>query len=347
MATKTVESKRMTRQMAAVSLGMLIEYYAGSMRQKNRTPDSIRTNQSTLERFARFAGGRDVRLNRVTPQVASAFVDHLQGQTSKWENHPTRPPTAAPLSPYTVRKEIKILRGFGHWMEREGFGNPFCRLEIPTVPKELVETLTQEEIHRILDTQNAGTVNGARNLAVVMLMLDSGPRISEVADLRLAHLNLEDREVKIMGKGRKERRIPFGQDTAKALMRYITMFRPEPAKTGDDHVFLSLDACPMSRNGLECIIRRMRESSGVNKLHAHLLRHTFSVNFLAAGGDLETLRRILGHESLEVTKRYLRGLQDAQVRAKYQEFSPVDRMNLGSRNRRFGQNGVAVKKSVR
>jgi len=276
MASKTVETTRMTRQMATVNLGTLIEYYAGAMRQKNRTTDSIQTNRRTLERFARFAGGLDVRLNRVTPLVASAFVDHLQGQSTKWENHPTRPPTAAPLSPYTIRKEIKILRGFGHWMEREGFGNPFDKLEIPSVPKELVETLTPEEIHRILDTQNPSTVNGARNLAVVMLMLDSGPRISEVAGLRLSNLNLEEREVKIMGKGRKERRIPFGQDTAKALMRYITMFRPEPAHAGEDYAFLSVDACPMTRNGLECIVRRMaREQRGQQAARppapAHLL----------------------------------------------------------------------------
>lgn len=99
----------------------------------------------------------------------------------------------------------------------------------------------------------------------------------------------------------------------------------------------------MTRNSLECLIRRLRITSGVDKLHAHLLRRTFSVNFLAAGADLETLRRILGHESLEVTKRYLRGLQDAQVRAKYRKFSPVDRMNFGERNRRFGRSGVAAK----
>ena len=135
MASKTVETTRMTRQMATVNLGTLIEYYAGSMRQKNRTTDSIQTNRRTLERFARFAGGLDVRLNRVTPQVASAFVDHLQGQTTKWENHPTRPPTAAPLSPYTIRKEIKILRGFGHWMEREGFGNPLTSSRSRPCPK--------------------------------------------------------------------------------------------------------------------------------------------------------------------------------------------------------------------
>ena len=171
--------------------------------------------------------------------------------------------------------------------------------------------------------------------------------MSEVADLRLPNVNLEDWEVKIMGKGRKERRIPFGQDTARGLMRYITMFPPEPSHAGDDHVFLSMDGCGMTRNGLECLIRRLRITSGVDKLHAHLLRHTFSVNFLAAGGDLETLRRILGHELLEVTKRYLRGLQDAQVRAKYQEYSPVDRMNLGERNRRFGRHGITAKLAAR
>ncbi len=337
-------SERMQRVMTTTTLGMLIDLYGGDMRLKNRTADSIKTNLGHLRRFAFYSGGLDIKLTDVTPDVARTYVEDLQARQSKWENHPTRPVVCKPLSPYTIRKTVKILRGFGAWMARDGLGNPFKELEIPTVPKTLVETLTPEEIQKILGAINPNTMNGARNYALILLMLDSGPRVSEVAELRIRHLDLQERHAKLMGKGRKERTIPFGQKTARALMRYLTAFRPQPVNPEHDHVFLSLDGYPMTRNSVECVIRRLRDASGVSKLHAHLLRHTFAVNFLAAGGDLETLRRILGHESLEVTKRYLSGLQAAQVRAMYDEFSPMDRMEVGGGERRFGQRGIVSKR---
>lgn len=339
MATRL--SERLKREMAATTLGMLIDFYGADMRLKNRTRDSVNTNLSHLRRFAMHAGGLDARLSNLTLEIARSYVEALQSRKTKWENHPTRPPEDKPLSPYTIRKTVKILRGFGAWMARDGMDNPFQDLDIPTVPKTLVDTLTAEEVQRVLDCINPNTLNGARNYAMLMFMLDSGPRISEVADLRLGDLSLQGREAKIMGKGRKERRVPFGQKTARALMRYITAFRPQPVNPQHDQVFLSMDGYPMTRNSAECIIRRLRGTSGVRKLHAHLLRHTFAVNFLSAGGDLETLRRILGHESLEVTKRYLSGLNAAQVRKLYDEFSPMDRMEVGGSERRFSRRGAA------
>lgn len=338
------QRERLERQMTVTTLGMLIDFYGADMRLKNRTDDSIRTNLSHLRRFATHAGGSDVRLADLTPEVAQAYVEASQTRQSKWENHPTRPAVHKPLSPFTIRKTVKILRGFGAWMARDGLANPFLELDIPTVPKTLVETLTPEEVKKVLEAINPNTPNGARNYAMIWLMLDSGPRISEVAELRTRHLDLQDRQAKIMGKGRKERTIPFGQKTARALMRYLTAFRPQPVNPEHDQVFLSVDGYPMTRNSVECIIRRLRDTSTVHKLHAHLLRHTFAVNFLAAGGDLETLRRILGHESLEVTKRYLSGLQAAQIRAMYNEFSPMDRMEVGNGERRFSARGITVRK---
>ena len=339
------QRERLERQMTVTTLGMLIDFYGADMRLKNRTDDSIRTNLSHLRRFAAHSGGPDVKLADLTPDVAQAYVEALQARQSKRDNHSTRPPEHKPLSPYSISKTVKILRGFGAWMARDGLGNPFEELDIPTVPKTLVETLTPEEVRKLLEAINPNTPNGARNYAMVLLMLDSGPRVSEVAELRIRHLDLQDRQAMIMGKGRKERTIPFVQQTAGALMRYLTTFRPQPVNPEHDHVFLSVDGYPMTRNSIECVIRRLRDTSGVHKLHAHLLRHTFAVNFLAAGGDLETLRRILGHESLEVTKRYLSGLQAAQIRAMYNEFSPMDRMEVGSGERRFSGRGIVARRA--
>jgi site-specific recombinase XerD len=217
MASKS--SVRLKREMALTTLGMLIDFYGADMRLKNRTRDSINTNLSHLRRFAAHAGGLDVKVSELTADTARAYVESLQSRQSKWENHPTRPPENKPLSPYTIRKTVKILRGFGAWMARDGTDNPFKELEIPTVPKTLVDTLTTDEVEKILACINPSTLNGARNYAMLLLMLDAGPRISEVTDLRMIDLNLQDREAKLMGKGRKERRMPFGQKTTRALMR--------------------------------------------------------------------------------------------------------------------------------
>jgi len=249
---------------------MLIDFYIGDMRLKNRTSDSIRTNQNSLQRFAEYAGGVDVKLIEVTPEVARAYIENLQARQSKWNNHPNRPPENKLLSPYTIRKAVKILRSFGAWMDRNGFGNPCSVLEIPSVPKQIVDTLAEEEIQKLLDAMNPQTANGARNHAMFLFMLDAGPRVSEVADLRMEHLDVQNRQARIMGKGRKERHVPFGQKTARAFLRYIAAFRAQPVNPENTQVFLSLDGYPMTRNSIECVIRRLRDASGVSKLHSEI-----------------------------------------------------------------------------
>ena len=339
-----IQSERMRREMSTTTLGTMIDFYGADMRLKNRTTDSINSNLGHLRRLAEHAGGRDLKLSRITPEIARDYVAWLQSRQARYEQHPNRPPEAQPLSPFTIRKAVKILRGFGTWLTRDGLSNPFADLDIPSVPKRIVETLRPDEVAKILAAIKPNTPNGARNLPMVLLFLDSGPRVSEVASLKLSDLDLDGREAKLMGKGRKERRIPFGQKTARALMRYVSAFRPQPADPKDDCVFLSVDGYPLTRNAIELIIRRLRVASGVRKLHPHLLRHTFAVNFLAAGGELETLRRILGHESREVTKRYLSGLNAAQVRKLYDEYSPIDRLTTANSQRRFtGQGPRAAK----
>jgi site-specific recombinase XerD len=136
---------------------------------------------------------------------------------------------------------------------------------------------------------------------------------------------VEDSYVKVMGKGQKERIVPFGSSAQKALMKYIFHFRPEPLR--EDRVFLNLDGGPMTETGLKLLFRRLAESSGVKRLHAHLLRHTFAVNYLMNGGDVFTLQQILGHTTLEMVRRYV-NLANAHVMTQHKRFSPVDRMNL-------------------
>lgn len=346
------KKERTDREMSTTTINTLIRLYVEDMELKNRTTDSKVTNQRTLARFARHLGSDgEVAIKSLTIEKARDYVRWLQSRTSKWDQHPNRPTVEKPLSPYTIRKTVKVMRGFGAWMYREGFSNPFEDLEIPTVPKDLVEVLSPEEVQKIFEAMNPNAGHGSRDMAMVHMMLDSGLRISEVANLRLQHLDLQNREARFMGKGRKERIVPFGKKTAKLLIRYIEVFRPKPSLDGEENntVFLTVDGYPMTRNSMESIMRRLKHTSGVKKFHAHLLRHTFAVNFMTGGengqeGDLETLRRILGHESIEVTKRYLSGLNAKQVRRAYESRSPMDRMEVDYNPRRFRRQGAAARR---
>ncbi len=317
------------RDLGQVKLEMLIDYYLGDMKRRGCTEDSIYGNKTVLRRFARFAanGSDHVALDHATEEVLDDYVAGLQNRKVKFKDHPTRKPERGKLSPFTIRKEIKILKGFGTWLDREGFDNSFTDLPVPKEPKRLVKVLTDDEVDQIIGTINPHTDIGSRLYSIVLFMLDSGPRVSEVANARLPDLDLETRQIRIVGKGDKERIVPFGSRCAKAFLNYIHLHRPEPVIAKHDHLYMSMDAGPMTRNSLQSVISRLKKSSGVERIHAHLFRHTFAVKYLMNGGDLVTLQRILGHESLEVTKRYL-DLTTAQVQVRYDEFSPVDRMPL-------------------
>ena len=334
---KARKPRKSESEMSNVSFTMLIDHYASDMLRRNCTADSITTNRRTLERFRRFfaPNGEALRLSYVTSERVEEYVTGMQSRQRKWEEHPYRPPQEAPLSPFTVRTEVKILRGFGTWLEGEGFANPFQYLEIPKVPKHMVDVLTDEEIEKILSSMNTNTPIGARLYAMVLLLLDSGLRISELADARLPNLDLQRRQLRVIGKREKERFVPFGTRCTQATLRYVNLYRPEPVRPEYDNVFLALDGMPMTRNSVECIIRRLKKSTGISRLHAHLFRHTFAVKFLTNGGDLITLQAIMGHESLEVTRKCLH-FTTAQHQARYEQFSPVDRMPFEG-FRRFGQ----------
>jgi len=153
---------------------------------------------------------------------------------------------------------------------------------------------------------------------------------TEVLTLEMPDLHIEECYVKVMGKGQKERIVPFGSSAQKALMKYIFHFRLEPLT--DERVFLNLDGRPMTAAGLKLMIQRLGQVSGVPRLHAHLLRHTFAVNYLMNGGDVFTLQQILGHTTLEMVRHYI-NLANAHVMTQHKRFSPVDRMNLRQINR--------------
>jgi len=138
--------------------------------------------------------------------------------------------------------------------------------------------------------------------------------------------------IKVLGKGSKERIVPIGEYVKATLWDYINKIRPMP-KAGCDRLFLSRDGKPVSANTIKLIFSRLAKASGVSRLHAHLCRHTFAINYLLNGGDISSLREILGHSTLEMVNHYLH-FTSSQITAQHHQYSPMDRLQKSQKHRK-------------
>jgi len=163
-----------------------------------------------------------------------------------------------------------------------------------------------------------------RSRAMILLMLDTGVRVSELCDLKVKDVDLRNKQVTVFGKGSKERSIPISPRTAQSLWRYFTS-KPDqlvfmPAFSTDQG--LKLDRANVLK---QC--KRIGERAGVQDCHPHRFRHTFAIQYLRNGGDIYTLQKILGHSTLDMVKRYLM-IAQTDLTAAHRVASPVTRWGL-------------------
>ena len=234
------------------------------------------------------------------------------------------------VSPYTVQGKVRALKAFSSWLFREGYidENLFGDFKLPKVPTNLIEPLTDAEVDQLISYQNPLTAIGCRNVAILIFLLDTGIRLSELCCLRFEDTHVDEGYLKVMGKGSKERVIPMGTSTQKMLWRYVIHFRPESLDSDDNYLFLALDGKPQKTNAIKLLINRWGKKAGILRLHVHLCRHTFATNFLIYNcGDVFRLQQMLGHTSLEMVRRYVH-FASAQALINSKTISPVDRMGI-------------------
>lgn len=153
-------------------------------------------------------------------------------------------------------------------------------------------------------------------------MLDSGLRMHEAAFLSLDGLHLAEGYAVITGKGNKQRIVPLGLYTRKTLSRYLAR---RPASVHHRSVFLNRDGQPLTLCAVRQMFRKLKGRSGIPRLHAHLLRHTFATRYLENGGDVYALQQILGHTSLEMVKKYIHTIPGKKVSC-FTAYSPLDNL---------------------
>ena len=225
----------------------------------------------------------------------------------------------------SVARYLSAFRGFFRFLikEKEIKNNPLAQIESPARWQKLPKFLTLTDVDSLLTQPDKKTDLGLRDHAIIQLMYASGFRISELADLTLERLNLQQGFVIIMGKGSKERLVPVGRVALDALNEYLDTTRPKlmNGKMGD-HVFVSHSGERLSRQRLWEIIKANARKTGIRiNVTPHMLRHSFATHLLERGADLRSVQTMLGHADIATTQIYThvttKHLQDL-----YKKFHP-------------------------
>ena len=332
MGQRTIDILRRVRM--DTTLPVLIDLFSATKEIEGKSPKTISWYASMLKPFVSFLG-ETATIKDLTLGNARAFIASLRARKVRYADHPHKKAECGGLSPSTIHAYVRCLKVFGSWLFDEDFlaANPFARLKRPKLPQPVIEILSDEEIELIFAGINPNTYLGARLYIIAMLLLDTGIRASELCSLTLRNTHVREGYIKVMGKGRKERHVPIGTSVKKALVRYINAWRPEPGEETIDELILSVDGFPLTYDGLAQVIKRLGRRVGVPRLHAHLFRHTFAVCYLMNGGDVMTLRLMLGHTTLDVTQVYMH-LAESHVQMQHSKFSPVDRLGIAKKRRK-------------
>ncbi len=177
------------------------------------------------------------------------------------------------------------------------------QLKLPKVHNKEERILDDDEINTLFHSIDESSQTGLRNKCFIALMLDSGLRRGEIPRLNFADLDVRSKTMIIKGKGGKQRVVPMGEISATLLTDYIFKYRENAGQ--QTSVFVDSSGYRCTDNLIKQVFKRIKKKANISRLHPHLLRHTFATNYIADGGDLETLRLILGHANIQTTQRYL------------------------------------------
>jgi integrase/recombinase XerC/integrase/recombinase XerD len=313
-----------------IELRQLIQHFEVFNRSEGKSPRTVKWYSDVLNLLLRWLESetRPTRLEDIGENEIRAFILHLQDKKMNGK----------PLSSHTIANRVRGIRGFFSWLAAKGYTEDHVLRDVrlPKTAQTVIEPLTAEEIELLFSSINENTALGSRNVAILALFLDTGLRLSELVNLREEEVHLDQRYVKVMGKGSKERMVPLGSSCQKALLHYYHHFRPEPAHAGVEAFFLTLDGYPMDAEAVTSMLDRLAKKTGIKRLHAHLLRHTYATRFLLNGGDVFLLKQNLGHSTLAMVEHY-RHIASREAALMSETFSPLDRMNL-KKLRRYRNN---------
>jgi integrase/recombinase XerD len=289
-----------------------------------------------------LAGFLAVAAARLAPRTVEAYRRDLLA-LGTWLGRPPSSATreelerylaelrAAGLASSTIARRLAAVRSlFRHELligARED--NPAAEINPPRRPRRLPRTLSPGEAERLVEAAGGTTPRALRDQALVELLYGAGLRVSEAVGLERGGVDLEERLVRTVGKGGKERVVPVGRSAVEALRRYLARGRPHLDRRHRPELFLNAQGGPLTRAGAFLILGRLAEKAGLEagRVHPHLLRHSFATHLLEGGADLRSVQEMLGHADLATTELYTH-VTDRRRREAYFAAHPHARRKL-------------------
>jgi integrase/recombinase XerD len=212
------------------------------------------------------------------------------------------------LAPSTLARRVSAVRTYFKHLNLIGVraDNPAAAIKLPRRSRSLPRVLSPAETERLIDAATGSAPRTLRDRTLVELLYGAGLRVSEAVGLEKGAIDLEGRVVRVLGKGGKERLVPLGRPAAEATRRYLALGRPHLDRRYRPELFLNARGGPLTRAGAFLILRRLAEKAGLEpeRVHPHLLRHSFATHLLEGGADLRSVQEMLGHADLGTTERY-------------------------------------------
>ena len=316
-----------------MDLGKLVDGYRLFCQAEGKSPHTVRWYMGKLRIFLEYLDdtGHATQADELSTEAIRGFVVHLQQSVRADEQNPHKPAKSEGLSPQTVQGYVRVIKAFLSWAHREDYigTNPSRNVRIPKAPRVIVPTLSESQVRLLLSVIDKGKPVGFRDYCLVLTLLDTGMRLSELVGLGLDDLDMEEGRLRVMGKGSKERLVPAGASLQKVLWKYVNHYRPEPMWRGIRALFLTRGGEGVSASTVYWRLRTYGDEAGLEGVRCspHTFRHTFARNFLLNGGDVFSLQKILGHSSLAVVRMYVE-LASEDVQVQHRRYSPVDWMKL-------------------
>jgi integrase/recombinase XerD len=276
----------------------------------SRAPKTVEAYRRDL---AALGAWLDRPIGRITTEQLEQYLAELR---------------AAGLSPATIGRRVAAIRSFFRHQTLLGVraDNPAAELDLPRRRRTLPRSLSPAEAERLVEAAAGTTPRALRDRALVELLYGAGLRVSEAVGLDKASVDLDTRLVRCVGKGSKERVVPVGRQAVTALRRYLSRGRPYLDTRHRPELFLNAKGGGLTRAGAFLILRRLAGKAGLEpeRVHPHLLRHSFATHLLEGGADLRSVQEMLGHADLATTEIYTH-VSDRRRRELYFQAHPHGR----------------------